>query len=401
MISIEQAHDTILANIPLMPVVEVPLAKALSRVLAVDITSDTDLPPFDNSAMDGFAVRSDDVGDLPVELEVLETITAGITPRREVGPGQASAIMTGAPLPAGADTIVIVEETEAGSAEGTVRVLAAPAPGHHIRRQGDVLKKGEVVLPAGTWIRPAETAVLATAGQTDVSVRKSPTVAVITTGDEIVAAEDLPTGAQIRDSNSWSTHARLRLMRVEADMLGIVTDDEEDLRKAIAEGLRHDLLILSGGVSAGIADLVPDMLEKAGVELLFRKVSVQPGKPVVFGRHDGGLVFGLPGNPVSTQVIMELFVVPAIRAMMGMTDPLPQFGLARLAEDLTHHGRRTLFQPVRLRVEGEDVLADPVSYGGSGDFVGYARADALVVMPEGRTEYPAGSVLRVLRLPGC
>ncbi len=397
MIPVHEAQQIVLSTVTLLADVKVPLEEAVDRVLAENVVSDRDLPPFDKSAMDGYAVRSEDVATLPVELEVIESIPAGKSPERVVGPGQASQIMTGAPVPEGADTIAIVERTEPGDSEGSIRILEAPPAGSNICRQGEDIASGTLSLEAGIRIRPAEVAVLATLGRDRVVVHRRPSVAVLTTGDEIVDVGDQPEGAQIRDSNSHAVASRLRRLGIVVTRLGIAPDQPEDLKRAIEAGLQHDLLIMSGGVSAGILDLVPSMLEVCGVELLFQKVKLKPGKPTVFGRHSKGFVFGLPGNPVSVLVTLELFVIPAVKAMMGHRAPLPTDLPAILAEDVRHRADRPFYRPIRLATDGDRLVAQPVLFQGSGDLIGLTRADALACLPEDVPELAAGTPVRVFR----
>ena len=398
MLPVHQAQEIVLSTVRRMPVEEVPLAESLDRILAEEIVPEIDLPPFDRSRMDGYAVRGEDVKEVPATLRVTEIIPAGRVPKQEVGPGEAAQIMTGAPIPAGADTVVIVEETEPAGEEGFVRILRSPPLRANISFRGEELRRGAPALRPGIPIRPVEVAILATLGRSRPTVARRPTVSVLTTGDEIVEVDRKPEGAQIRDGNSWTIAARLRRMGIEADRLGIARDDRTELRRLIEKGLERDLLILSGGVSAGAFDMVPDILCDCGVELLFRRVRMKPGKPTVFGRHEGGCVFGLPGNPVSAQVAMELLVIPALSAMMGAADPLPRRCRAVLAENVRHRGDRDVYRPVELIEEEVPARARPVTFHGSGDLMGLARANALAILPEGETTIAAGTEVTILRL---
>ena len=326
MLEIHEAQQIVLRTVSRMPIVEAPLSDALGLVLAEDVAADADTPPFDKSAMDGFAVRFADLAELPATLEVVETIPAGRMPQCEVGAGQASRIMTGAPIPGGADTVVMVEHTEAVDSDGgveRVRIDRAPKQGANICRRGEDIRCGTPALLAGTCIRPAEVALLAALGAARPKVYRRPTVAVLATGDELVEADKPIDGARIRNSNSPALHARLSQLGVPVRVLGIACDVADELKQSILEGLKSDVLMISGGVSMGSFDLIPGVLVECGVELLFEKVAVKPGKPTVFGRHSSGYVFGLPGNPVSTLVIAELFAIPALKQMMGNMPTFP------------------------------------------------------------------------------
>lgn len=383
MIPIEEAQRVILDNVGPRAVVRVRLADAAGLVLAEDVRSDVDIPPFDKSAMDGFAVRAADLAELPAELEVIETVAAGVRPTRRIEPGQAAEIMTGAPVSEGADTVVKVEHSEPGSGPQRVRILKAPAAGANICPRGEDMARDRVALPGGMRVRAPEAAVLATVGMAKVNVFARPTVSVLATGDELVPPKQQPTGAQIRDCNTHAVEARLRLAGVEARNFGIVPDTEEELRRALREAMMSEVALITGGVSMGRYDFVPGILEELGVELLFRKVAIKPGLPTVFGRHARGVVFGLPGNPVAVLVTTEMFVLPALRAMMGLDDPLPPRRRAQLAGGrLSHKGDRPSYRPVTLSWGGGDVpLATPVEYHGTADIFGLAQGDAFAVVP--------------------
>lgn len=399
MLEIEQAQQMMLNAIERMPAVEVALSDALGLVLARDVAADADTPPFDKSAMDGFAVRAADLAQLPATLDVIESIPAGRMPQEEVGPGQAAQIMTGAPIPSGADTVVMVEHTaEACSADGSeqVRISRAPKQGANICRQGEDISRGTAALFAGTRLRPAEIALLATLGDARPKVFKRPTVAVLATGDELVDADKPIAGAQIRNSNSPALHARLSQLGVEVRMLGIACDTTDELKHSILDGLKSDVLMISGGVSMGSFDLIPGSLVDCGVELLFQKVAIKPGKPTVFGRHAGGYVFGLPGNPVSTLVIAELFAIPALKQMMGMDDVMPTVTSATLDGELRHKADRRSYRPVAISEVDGVLHATSVKYEGSADLVGLTRGNALGVIPAGVEHLGPGAPIEVV-----
>jgi len=395
-IELEEAERILTDTIRPFPAVEMPLVEATGLVLAEDVASDVSMPPFDKSAMDGYAVRSEDVRETPAELELIEKIPAGSVPQRKVGKGQCSKIMTGAPVPEGADAVVIVEDTEPSGSR--VRVLRPVSKGKNICFLGEDLKDGDAVFKAGTRIGPSEAAVLASVGKARVKVYPRPTAAVLATGNEVVDVTESPGPGRIRNANSYSMAARLAEMGIRAELLGIARDDEKAMREAVERGLRSDVLLISGAVSVGDWDLVPRVLRDAGVSLIFEKIAVKPGKPTVFGRGNGTWVFGVPGNPVSTVVMMELVVVPALRLMMGWTDPSPQSWEAVLEGSLSHKADRRSHKPVHLRFE-DGWKATPAEYHGSADIVGFARANAVAVIPAGVKKIEAGAKVTVYPFP--
>jgi molybdopterin molybdotransferase len=398
MISLERALEVVLRAAPRLPSTEVRLEVAAGRVLAENVVSDVDLPPFKKSAMDGFAVRSEDIADVPAELRVVEDVPAGSVPRRATHSGECARIMTGAPVPEGADTVVMVEHTEPAG-PGRVRILRAAPKGRNICLRGEDVKTGQTVLAEGTRLRPFQVALAAAVGRRSLRVSATPSVAVLATGDEVIEPDQTPRPGQIRNSNSYALAARLGQEGIWVDYLGIAVDDIAVLQAAFEKGMQRDVFVVSGGVSTGDYDLVPGALKDAGVELLFSEIAVQPGRPTVFGRRGRTMVFGLPGNPVSTLVIAELLLVPALRRMMGESNPSPLMIRAVLDGPLPHGGNRTSFRPVALRRSAEGWHAEPVVYHGSADLVGAARADAFAVVPADALELPAGSTVLALVFP--
>ncbi len=395
MITPEEALARVLAHTPRLEAVEVPLAEAVGTVLAEPVASDVDLPPFDKSAMDGYAVRSADLAELPAELAVVEEVPAGAVPTRPVEPGTCSRIMTGAPVPAGADAVVPVEDTEPLGPH-RVRVLRLRASQPNLCPRGEDVRRGERVLETGRVVTPAVVGLLASVGRARVRVFRRPTVAVLATGDEVVPVTEVPGPGRIRNANSWSLGACCRSAGLAADDLGIARDTESDLAERLGEGMRRDLLLVSGGVSVGRWDLVPGILERLGVTIRFAKVRQKPGRPTLFGTHPGGVVFGLPGNPVSTLVVFRLYVWPAVRAMMGHPTPAPPPLRAPPAAPASVRGDRTTFVPARLRREGEGWTVRPIETHGSADLVRFSLADALVPLEPGRWE--AGTAVEVVPL---
>jgi molybdopterin molybdotransferase len=372
---------------------------ALGLVLAEDVTSDLDMPPFDKAMMDGYAVRSVDVS-AAAELAVIEEVTAGRVPQKTVGPGQATRIMTGAPMPAGADAVVMVERTR--TLDGNrVRMEGGARPDQNVLRRAKEMRCGEIVLRAGTRLRPQEFGVLALVGKSTVQVRPAPTVAILPTGDEIVEPGDRPGPGQIRNSNGPMLLAQAARAGGTARSLGIARDTVGSLRKLVGEGLRSNVLVLSGGVSAGKLDLVPGVLTELGVRIDFHKVEMKPGKPMLFGVKDHGagrpttLVFGLPGNPVSALVCFELFVRPALRALMALP-PGPRFVQATLAEDYAYRTDRPTYHPARLQSTDAGWRVHAVPWFGSPDLRGVTPANAFVLLPAGDHQHRAGKPLPVL-----
>jgi len=390
-----EALRIVLEKSPRLEAVEVPLPEADGAVLDESVASDADLPPFDKSAMDGYAVRSADLARLPVELRVVEELPAGTAPTRPIQGGTCAKIMTGAPVPEGADTVVRVEHTE-WLAGGRVRILRSDLPQRNICARGEDVRKGETALEVGRVLRPPEIGLLASVGCERVRIVRRPTVAVLATGDELVSVSTVPGLGQIRDANSWSLLACCRRAGVGAESLGVARDTEADLRDRIARGLERDVLLVSGGVSVGEWDLVPKVLRDLGVTIHFATVRMKPGKPTLFATHGRGLVFGLPGNPVSTIVGFHLFVLPALRRMMGWVDPAPPTVTATLAIGAEVRGDRTAYLPAVLRREGETWVAKAVETCGSADLVGFSRADALLALEPG--VHPTGTRVQVLPL---
>jgi len=377
------------------------LEQSHGRVLREQIIADRDLPPFTRSAMDGFAVRSADTRNAPAVLTVIEEIPAGHSPTRTVGAGEASRIMTGAMIPPGADAVQMVAKTEPEGAS-RVRILQAVSSGEHVRRAGEDLKAGSVLLEPGTWLGAAEIALLASCGRVTVSVARRPRVAILPTGDELVPPGAHPGPAQIRESNGQALAVLVSDSGAVARPLPIVADRIDALREAASAALLdHDVVLLSGGVSMGDYDLVPDALQSAGCRVLFSRVAIQPGKPLVFGTAGPGqrtLVFGLPGNPVSTMVDFLVFARPALRLLMGAGRWRNRHVTARLASPLTRRGGRQAYLPAVLRQDAGGLVAELVASMGSADLVALSRADALVILPADAHEVPAGISVQALLL---
>jgi len=397
LLAVADAQEAILARARPLPPEPTPLANALGRVLAEDVASDLDMPPFDKSMMDGYAVRTADLAEGPVVLTVVEEITAGRTPTVALGPGKASRIMTGAPIPAGADAVVMIERCEAVGPD-RVRVPGPVAAGTNLSPRGRELQAGETVLRASSQLRAQEIGLLALVGRPSVRTHPSPEVAVLSTGDELVPGDAKPGAGQIRNSNGPMLLAQVVNAGGSPRDLGIAIDDADRLRDAITDGLRSPVLLLSGGVSAGKLDLVPGVLRGLGVEAQFHKIRMKPGKPLFFGTRDETLVFGLPGNPVSSFVCFELFVRPALRRLRGLPAAPPVFVPLPLAAEFAYETDRPTYHPARVELDADGEQVQVVPWLGSPDLRALTAANALVLLTEGSRKYKAGQPLPVLRL---
>jgi molybdopterin molybdotransferase len=397
MISVQEAQRLVCQQAARRAAGAVPLGEALGLVLAEDVASDLDSPPFDKALMDGYALRAADVaGAGGAVLAVVEEIPAGKTPEHGLGPGEAARIMTGAMLPAGADAVVMIEHTSPEAGQGVRICETGVRPGQNVLRRGREMRRGEVVLAAGTLLRPQELGLLAALGRTRPRVYPRPTLAILSTGDELVEPDATPGPGQIRNSNATQLAAQAARAGAAARTLGIARDRLDSLRALIATGLQADVLVLSGGVSAGKLDLVPGVLQELGVRPVFHKVAMKPGKPLFFGVRDATLVFGLPGNPVSALIGFELFVRPALRLLLGREDAGLGLLPARLGADHRHKSDRPTYHPARLELAAEGWRATPVDWFGSADLRAIAGANAFVLFTEGERDYRQGEAVSVL-----
>lgn len=400
MISISEATQIVLQHVPKLPGVEVALAEATNRVLAEDITADMDLPPFDRAQMDGYAVRAADVAQTPARLKIVGESAAGAGWHHEMNPGEAVRIMTGAPVPSGADAVQQVELTREQNGAGTVEILESVESGRSIVKQAAEIKSGETVLRAGADINAQTIAMLASFGYAQVRVGKRPRVAVMATGSELVDVREKPGRDQIRDSNNYTIEAYTTLAGATVKRVPLAGDDREELKRQMSAALNNcDVLVTSGGVSMGVYDFTKTAFRELGAEIFFERVALRPGKPTVFGRIGSTLIFGLPGNPVSVAVTFNLFVRAALRAMQGATETsLPEL-TAVLTRDLKGSKDRESYLPAVLRTDEKGtLLADPLRWGGSSDFVSFARATALISVPPG-VHLSSNSRVRIACLP--
>ncbi|HKB07415.1 MAG TPA: gephyrin-like molybdotransferase Glp [Candidatus Polarisedimenticolia bacterium] len=400
-IAVERALSIVLEATPVLPFESIDTDQALGRWLQEEIKADRDHPDFDKSLMDGYAVVAADLERDLRPLRVVQEIPAGTDPAglRAVRPGGASRIMTGAPIPPGADAVLIVEETEGveGDPE-SVRPKSAVRAGANIARRGADVRSGEVLLRAGEFIGAAEMGVIAACGRTRVRAGGRPRLAVLATGDELVEPENAPGPGQIRNSNGPVLRALALRAGAVTRYLGIAPDDERGLRLLIEDGLGDDVLVLSGGVSMGTRDLVGQTLRSLGVEILFDRVAIRPGKPFTFGRRGSALVFGCPGNPVSAYVIFQVFARAALRRMMGSAHPAPVPVRGVLKTPVRQRPGRAGYLQARAAWAGGAYEVEVIPSSGSADFVSSARGNSLAILPPDVTSLPAGASIETLLL---
>jgi molybdopterin molybdotransferase len=391
-----EAARIILSHCQALPRVHRPLRDALDAVLAEDVASPIDLPPWDNSAMDGYAVRSADLHETDTDLDVIETIAAGQFPHHTVGKAQATRIFTGAPLPQGADTVIRQEDT-AQSSNGKVTIRNTRDAKKNIRRRGEDIRKGAVVLSTGTPLGPAQLGVLASIAHDTPLVHRTPRVAFMGSGDEIVdldRRDEILAGTKIATSNSYTLDALIRRSAADPVNLGIARDSKESLREHLRGAVGVDLLVTTAGVSVGEHDFVRDVLQELGGELKFWRIAMRPGAPVGFGLLGSVPWIGLPGNPVSTMVTFELFVRPAIRRLLGHPLPFRRTVPVIVREPITlgpklRHYLRAIVD------DGEARLTGPQ---GSGILTSMARANALLIVPAELQTVPVGTELQAIIL---
>ncbi len=372
----------------------VPLGEAQGRILAEDVAADRDYPPFNRSIRDGFAVRSHDVLSPPIELTVRGEIRAGGHFAEAIGKGECASIMTGAPLPTGADAVVMVEYTE--SSGDRVEIRRGVRAAENIVHQGSEAGSGARVLARGRRLGASELGLLATVGKSQVPVFARPVVAILPTGDEVVAVEQVPEWFQIRNSNATSLAAQVTAAGGVPRCLDVAPDRPEALRELIQVGLKSDLLLLTGGVSVGKYDFVEQVLADLGAEFYFQSLALRPGKPLVFGRVAGKFLFGLPGNPISTFVTFGLFARPAIGVLAGSDFDLPLFLRARLSKPAKTGTGLTAFLPAHVDSSSSEPVATTVAWQGSGDLVGVAAANCFIVLHPEQPSLEAGDWVDVM-----
>jgi len=393
LLSIEEAQELVLARTERLPLERVPVAEAAGRVLGEPATAAVDLPPFDSSAMDGFALRA---ADTPGQLSVSVRIAAGSPARRALEPGEAMGIATGAAVPADADAVIPLEYVvDHGN---NIDIADPVSPGASIRPAGGDVRRSEVVVAAGTRLGAPQVAALAAAGVAEVRAARRPRAAVLATGSELRAPGEQLEPGQIYEANGLLLATQLESAGAEVERLSSIADEEDAHREALTRGLSADLLVTSGGVSVGPHDLVRKIAAELGVEEVFWGVAIKPGKPISFGTLGERLVFGLPGNPVSVLVGYELFVRPAVLALQGAADPLPRFERGRLSSALAPNPARDELVRARLSSDGEGTLVEPLPGRESHMIARAAAADALVLVPRGSKELAAGGPVDFLRI---
>jgi molybdopterin molybdotransferase len=393
MITFEKALEISLNEAITYGIESISFEEVPGRVLAESVKSDMDIPPFDKSAMDGYACRR---VDLNQKLEVIEVIRAGIPPARPILTGQCSQIMTGAIIPDGADTVIKVEECEkvAKNPSGIDEIrFTGVKTAANICYKGEDQKAGEEILHPGSLLEVRHVPILATVGKVFVDVYRLPAVGVLSTGTELVEPGVSPGISQIRNTNAYQIIAQLARMGIDCDYYGIASDDEEVTKSMIAEALENnDILILSGGISMGEFDFVPAVLESLGVNITFKQVAIQPGKPTLFGKGQNKFVFGLPGNPVSSYFILELLVKPFIYKCMGHHWHPPVIRLRSAKQILRKKSDRLSWMPVRIDQEG---LVHQIEYHGSAHIFSLRDADGMVSMPIGKSLIEEGEFVDV------
>ena len=404
---VQEAQRKVLDRVRTLAAERVALPAALGRVAAEDVRAELHLPPWDNSAMDGYAVRAADVAP-GVELEVALDLPAGCASGQRLPAGTAARIMTGAPLPEGADAVVPVEETVGPGGEDRfaepgerVRFEARPEAGDHVRRRGEDVRRDQAVLRAGDVVTPARIALAATVGCAAIEAVRRPRVAIVSTGDELVDLDRAGTPDRIVNGNAYGLAAQVTEAGGVPRVLPIAPDEPDAIRACVRSALEDDVALTIGGVSVGARDFVRAALEEAGVELVFWRAAIRPGGPVAFGvSADGRPVFGLPGNPVSAHVTFELFARPAILAMGGHRRPFRRPLRARLATPVSTRSEKATSLRVRLEPDGGGWRAEPTGSQGSAILSGLASADGLAIVPVGTADLPAGAEVDVLPLDG-
>lgn len=398
MIPVSEAIKIVKSQTHRLSFEEIALQDSLNRILADDIFADTDLPPFNRSQMDGYAVRFEDVKAVPARLKIVGESAAGSGWHDEMKSGEAVRIMTGAPVPKGADSVQKVEVTT--EEDGFVFINESVKQGQNIVTRGKEITMGETVLRSGERINAQMIAPLASFGYGRVKVSRAPRVAILATGSELVSVDEKPAQDQIRDSNSFTLAAYSMLANAIVERLPLTDDNLESLKETIKRASENsDVLIMSGGVSVGVYDFTKLALHELGAEIFFEKVSLKPGKPTVFGRLNDTLVFGLPGNPVSVAVTFNLFARTALMLMQGANEVELKYKNAILSHSAKGAKERETFLPATLATnEKGKLMAEPLKWGGSSDFVSFAKTTALINIPQGVKTVEAGDVVKILNL---
>ncbi|MGV7221103.1 MAG: molybdopterin molybdotransferase MoeA [Nitrospinales bacterium] len=402
MITVDEALKTILAKIPFKGLEKIPISQALGRVLMEDIIAKRSNPPMDNSAMDGYALISTDIlsatPENPVHLKMTDEVAAGYVAEKTLEKGQAIRIMTGAPIPKGADSVIMQEDTEKDGDH--ILIKDKTEVEENIRLAGEDVKEGETVIQKGVTITPAHIGMMAVAGKASIFVSQRPLVGILSTGDELVDLDETPTGPCIYNSNGYMLEAQIRSAGGIPCYMGIATDDEKDLMEKFESALKCDIVVSSGGVSVGDYDLVKASLKKMGQDMLFWKVSMKPGKPLAFGKINDKPIFGLPGNPVSSYVSFEQFARPAIKKMMGASDLKRKTVQARLTKSIKKKAGRLHFLTSIVSWEDGEPTVTPAQEQGSGILKSTVYANGLLIFPLEESEIAEGEMVTVQLLDG-
>jgi molybdopterin molybdotransferase len=393
----DEALGLVLSHTPVLGTEETGLFSSYGRVLSEDVRSDMDIPPFRKSAMDGYAVRTKDCETTPVTLSVRMALPAGAYPDNNLARGEAAKIMTGAPVPDGADAVVMVEHTQAVE-DGKVRILKEVTAGRHICQKGEDVTRGEVVLKKHTVIGAPEVAILASVGKAQVKVFRRPSVSVLSTGSEIVEPGEPLAPGKIRNSNGAMLTGMAEALGCDTRYLGIAEDTGEALLKKVKEGLKSDVFLLSGGVSMGEYDLVPEVLEMAHASRVFHRVFVKPGKPLLFAKGEHTIIFGVPGNPVSNFTSFHLFVKPALLKLMGQEDCTPKIVDATAEIDFENNNKRVYVAPSFYTLKEGGVFVRPFTLNGSADIIGCARANCFCIFEPGWYRVKSGDKVKLFLL---
>ncbi|MBT5625985.1 MAG: molybdopterin molybdotransferase MoeA [Proteobacteria bacterium] len=396
-IKVDEARKIILEKIKVQGTEKVSISEALGRILSEDIIARRNNPPMDNSAMDGYALKAKDIelatSENPIKLEIIEDLAAGYSPKMTIQSGQAVRIMTGAPIPEGADAVIMQEDTERN--ENSVQVKDKAEIRENIRDAGEDVREGETVIKKGAKLLPAHIGMMAVVGRSSVLVGRRPSVAILSTGDEIKDLDDSLSGPCIYNSNGYMLAAQVKSAGGIPSYLGIARDNEEDLMEKFNWALQCDMVVSSGGVSVGDYDLVKASLKKMGQEMLFWKVAMKPGKPLAFGRIDTVPIFGLPGNPVSSFVSFEQFVRPSIRKMMGASQLSHLLVQAKLTHTVHKKAGRQHFLSAYVKWENGTCTVSPTQEQGSGILKSTVNANGLLIFPLELTEMTKGTEVTV------